>query len=266
MKFKMLSAAFLAGLVFTASAFAAPAGWTEDFAAAQKQAAAENKDLLLEFTGSDWCAPCIALKREVFDQPAFGESVPKNFVLVKLDFPNRIPQSDELVAQNQRLQEKYAIQGYPTVILADAAGKPYAQTGYQPGGAEAYVAHLEELRANKAVRDEALSAAESAEGLDKARALDVAVSAIGLELAVNHYGDLIQQIVALDPEDAAGLKTKYENLQSAGEIDQQMQAAFGLLEQQKYDEGLAELDRVISDYNLGGERKQVILTIKGQVY
>ena len=62
-------------------------GWTHDMQAAMKQAAEEKKDLLLDFTGSDWCGWCIKLDSEVFSKDAFQSSAPKNCVLVKLDYP-----------------------------------------------------------------------------------------------------------------------------------------------------------------------------------
>lgn len=260
------AAAFLAATCLTASAFAVPEGWTEDFAAAQQQAAAEGKDLLLEFTGSDWCPPCKALKREVFDQSAFSETAPEKYVLVKLDFPNNVPQSEEVVAQNQALQQAYGIQGYPTVILADAEGRPYAQTGYQPGGADSYVKHLDQLQSAKDQRDESLAAAAAAEGAEKARALDDALSTVPANFLASYYQAELEQIVSLDADDAAGLKSKYEKILSAGAVESQMQEAFGLLSQEKFPEGLAKLSEILGNDNLDAEQKQVILAITGQVY
>src|SRR5262245_9374441 len=61
--------------------------WMVDLEAAKMVAAKEGKDILMEFTGSDWCPPCKALKRKVFDTEAFQTEAPKHFVLVKLDNP-----------------------------------------------------------------------------------------------------------------------------------------------------------------------------------
>ena len=108
--------------LFATTATAASEGWTEDFPAAQAEAKEAGKDLLLEFTGSDWCPPCKALNGEVFSTSAFMDSAPSDFVLVKLDFPSNIPQSETLVNQNNALASKYNIEGYPTIVLADAAG------------------------------------------------------------------------------------------------------------------------------------------------
>lgn len=133
----------LSALVLLASLpslFAADA-WLTDLEAAKKQAAAEKKDILVDFTGSDWCGWCIRLKKEVFDQPEFAEAS-KKFVLVELDFPRGKKQSPELKAKNEALSKQFAIAGFPTILLLDAQGQVYAQTGYQEGGAKQYLAHL----------------------------------------------------------------------------------------------------------------------------
>jgi len=146
-------------------AAAAPT-WLTDLDEAKKVAAKEKKDILVDFTGSDWCGWCIKLKKEVFDLPAF-EAATKKFVLVELDFPNKKPQSDELKAKNRAAQQKYGITGFPTILLMDAQGEVYARTGYQAGGAEKYVAHLQELtkqntpEGKKALAAEAKSASEA---------------------------------------------------------------------------------------------------------
>lgn len=136
----------LSALVLLASLpslFAADA-WLTDLEAAKKQAAAEKKDILVDFTGSDWCGWCIRLKKEVFDQPEFAEAS-KKFVLVELDFPRGKKQAPELKAKNEALSKQFAIAGFPTILLLDAQGQVYAQTGYQEGGAKQYLAHLDTL-------------------------------------------------------------------------------------------------------------------------
>jgi len=119
--------------------------WLTDYEAALRKAKAEDKPILLDFTGSDWCGWCIKLKKEVFDQPAFKKFAADNLVLVELDFPMRKPQSPSLKAQNRKLQTQFRIEGYPTIVLLDSSGKEIARTGYRSGGAEAYIKHLQEL-------------------------------------------------------------------------------------------------------------------------
>ena len=119
--------------------------WMTDFAAAKIKAAAEQKPLLLDFTGSDWCGWCIKLDKEVFSQKAFKEFAADNLVLVELDFPRGKEQSEDLKAQNKALAEKYGIRGFPTILVLSPKGELIEKTGYQRGGPEAYVAHIKEI-------------------------------------------------------------------------------------------------------------------------
>jgi len=126
-------------LAFTlcATATAAP---TTDFAAALKTAAAEKKTILLEFTGSDWCPPCMMMKKEVLSQDSFKTFAADKLVFVELDFPRAKEQSPELVKQNDELQTKFNVEGYPTFILLDSAGKELGRTvGFMDGGPNAFL-------------------------------------------------------------------------------------------------------------------------------
>lgn len=119
--------------------------WMTDFEAAKALAAQENKPMLLDFTGSDWCGWCKKLNKEVFAQPEFKAYAGASLVLVEVDFPSKKPQSDAVKAQNEALQNQYKVTGYPTIILLSPEGEEIARTGYKSGGAEAYVKHLQSL-------------------------------------------------------------------------------------------------------------------------
>jgi protein disulfide-isomerase len=131
-------------LAVTTSTHAA-SHWETDFEHAQKLASESGKYMLLDFTGSDWCGWCIRLKDEVFSKKSFLAYANEKLVLVQVDFPRKKAQSKELKEQNQALASKYGIRGYPTIIILSPKGDFVQQTGYQAGGAEAYVEHLEEL-------------------------------------------------------------------------------------------------------------------------
>ncbi|TVP76691.1 MAG: thioredoxin family protein [Puniceicoccaceae bacterium] len=132
----------LLGLFSVGFTLHASGAWLTDFEAAKAKAAAEQKPLLLDFSGSDWCGWCIRLDDEVFSQSSFKEFAASELVLVKLDFPRDKAQSDEVKAQNRALAGKYGVRGFPTILILSAEGEKIEQTGYRPGGAEAYVQHL----------------------------------------------------------------------------------------------------------------------------
>lgn len=109
--------------------------WKTSFAEATAEAAQQQKQILLNFTGSDWCPWCVKMDEEVLSKKQFSEFASKNLVLVKLDFPRRKKLSPDEKAQNEELAKKYAIQGFPTFVLVDASGKEVRrQEGYLEGG------------------------------------------------------------------------------------------------------------------------------------
>jgi thioredoxin-related protein len=120
--------------------------WMTDLPKAQAQAKADNKLVVMDFTGTDWCPWCIKLNKEVFSTPEFSEFAAKNLVLVEVDFPRHKQQSSELKKANQRLQEKYKIEGYPTVVVLDSAGKKVGELGYEEGGPKPFIEKLAKLK------------------------------------------------------------------------------------------------------------------------
>lgn len=124
----------------------AKSGWVTNYEKAQEEAKANNKLVLLDFTGSDWCGWCILLDREVFSKPQFKEYASKNLVLVEVDFPKMKPIAESTRMQNVRLAQRYGIQGFPTVVVLNGDGQVVAELGYMQGGADAFIAVLERLR------------------------------------------------------------------------------------------------------------------------
>ncbi len=183
--------------------------WLQDAAEAIEKAASENRDLLLLFTGSDWCPPCIKLKKDVLSQKEFVEQAPNSFVLVKFDFPQTVELSAELQKQNDEWSERFGIEGFPTIVLLDSQQRPYAFTGLREEGPAAYLKHLEALRQTREKRDEAFSMAADKQGIERAELLDQGLSALDPDIVEIYYEDVVNEIGELDSEDGAGLRTKY---------------------------------------------------------
>lgn len=116
--------------------------WKTNLEQAIAEAKENHKAVLVNFTGSDWCIWCKRLSDEVFQQKEFEEYAKENLILVKLDFPRSIPQTDETRMYNNNLAQRFGIEGFPTIILINSEGKMVARTGYRPGGAAKYVEHL----------------------------------------------------------------------------------------------------------------------------
>jgi thiol-disulfide isomerase/thioredoxin len=241
--------------------------WITDFALAKERATAENKTILMDFTGSDWCGWCIRLHDEVFDFPEFQEYAEKNLILLELDFPRgkRLPPA--LMAQNEELQERFAVQGFPTILLLDGEGRPFGRTGYQAGGPVTYVQHLTELQEARTARDEALAAAEKSEGLEKAKHLGDAIAALPEDVVFPSYRPIIDEIITLDAKDEAGLKTLYGGLILKQQLDAKLADLQNLLRRSNNEDEImaeiAKLETEFADYQAGLVE---IKLLKGRIY
>ncbi len=120
--------------------------WHTDYKGAQSIAKAENKPILLVFQGSDWCAPCIKLDREVWSTEEFREYASSRWVMLKADFPRRSKNelgTDQAKA-NAALAERYNKNGiFPFVVVLDKEGHVLGETSYQKIGPEGYINLIE---------------------------------------------------------------------------------------------------------------------------
>lgn len=120
--------------------------WQTDFNKSKELAASENKTIILVFQGSDWCAPCMKLEKEIWESDAFKAYAKDHYVLHKADFPrkkvNKI--DSEQVKKNKELAAKYNSKGYfPFVAIIDRNGTVLGETGYKKITPEEYVKHLD---------------------------------------------------------------------------------------------------------------------------
>lgn len=119
--------------------------WHTNINEAKKIATEQDKKIVLVFSGSDWCAPCIKLDKNVFKSDVFNKTADEKWVLVKADFPKKKGNSlsPELTQSNRELAEKYNKSGnFPFVLVLDKDGKVLAANGYKNISAEDYVAML----------------------------------------------------------------------------------------------------------------------------
>ena len=130
-------------------------GWLTHMDLAAKKASKEGKHLLLDFSGSDWCGWCIRLDKEVFQKENWKEYASEHLIQVLVDFPqDKSKQSKALQAQNEALAKQYKVKGFPTVIILSPEGRLVGRTGYQRGGATAYIKHIKSLISNDTASEE----------------------------------------------------------------------------------------------------------------
>ncbi len=123
--------------------------WLEDFAQARELSKTSNKPMLLDFTGSDWCPPCMQMDKQIFSSKKFQEFAKDNLVLMKVDFPVRKPQNVALQKQNAMLDQKLGVnQQYPTIVILSPEGKVLgAHLGFFYQGVDAFIQWIKDQTA-----------------------------------------------------------------------------------------------------------------------
>lgn len=192
----------MTGVVLAAIATPAFAAveWMTDLEAAKKKAAAENKALLLDFTGSDWCGWCIRIRKEVFDKPRFEAYVSDKFIPVEIDVPNNPNFDPQLRMRNKQLCDRYSIEGFPTVLVTDADGT--VAGGFVGGIVDPAKVELILNAGLENVRK--LDAAQKLTGEEKIKLLADVYKSLPEDL-LGSAASLADEIRELDPRDTTGL-------------------------------------------------------------
>lgn len=176
------------------------AEWMTDLEAAKAKAAAENKAVLVDFTGSDWCGWCIRLRKQVLDTPAFEAYARDKFVLMEVDVPQNPKFDTALRARNEKLCEQYGVQGFPTIMVLTPQGDVVGGfSGFKPSVA----ATAETLDAALATAS-LLRKADTQQGAEQLATLLQVYKSLpeGMQQGAS---TLRQRIIALDPQDTTGL-------------------------------------------------------------
>jgi thioredoxin-related protein len=116
--------------------------WKTDFEVAKNEASTQNKTILLVFSGSDWCGPCIKLDRDIWQSAEFKEFAKNNLIIERADFPKKKQNqlAPELKKKNQDLAEKYNKDGlFPLVVILDKNGKVLGKTGFKNVSPHEYI-------------------------------------------------------------------------------------------------------------------------------
>jgi thioredoxin-related protein len=119
--------------------------WKTNFTQVTTEAIVKNKPIILVFSGSDWCAPCIKLDKTIWQSEIFKDYAATNYILERADFPKKKQNQleDELKKNNQNLAEKYNPEGvFPLVVVLDGKGKVLGKTSYKNVTPEEYIAIL----------------------------------------------------------------------------------------------------------------------------
>jgi thioredoxin-related protein len=189
--------------------------WIRDFAAGQRKASAEGKELFVLLTGHGWCYNCELLDREVFQKPEFARHVSPDFVLVEIDFTyGDSEQEKQRERVDRELQKRFLAPGVPVVLLLDRVGVPYAYAvdGYKrETGPQMILKQIDAARAARVRRDKEFAAAQKVSGPERARRLHAGLTALtpwlgslkehGDDALLAFYPKVITEIRQLDAAD-----------------------------------------------------------------
>lgn len=177
------------------------AEWMTDFEAAKARAASENKAILVDFTGSDWCHFCIVLRRRVLDTPAFAQYGDDKFIYLEVDLPRTRPLPKELMAQNNALVKRYGVGGFPTIMVLD-------EKGHALGGFTGGMTRLPDVIKSLDTAWQVFQNLKAAETDSASRAEHLAAAyALYPDSYRKHNAWLQELLEAADPEDKTGWKT-----------------------------------------------------------
>ena len=233
-----------------------PDGWLVGLDRAKDLAAESGRDILLNFSGSDWIPPSIELERRVFTKPEFITPALEKFVLVRLDFPRkRHSQSEALQEANLKAAAHYEVRSHPMVVLADPQGRPYSSVDYKTNlEPELFLKMLVDQQAVRAARDASLEAAEKADGAAKVSHLAKALKELSPNQILRHFRPQFDEIVRLDPDNAGGL-SEVVFYEKTVELRKKLD---GYADQGKWAEALKELNVFKRAYCKTPQQKQKI--------
>ncbi len=176
--------------------------------AAKLIAQAEERTILLNLTGKDWCPGCIYLKEKILDSALMEESMGKRYLLVEIDYPRHpdkiaaIPMEERTARAN--ILKRYKVSGLPCVIYMDADGLPFAVYSQYTQTPQQYIdTIMAKAEAVRHARDEAFAKAATLQGMEKARALIAALELLP-EVCRSQYTALLHEIRDLDPDNILG--------------------------------------------------------------
>lgn len=119
--------------------------WLIDNDEALDAARSADRPVFIIFTGSDWNVWCERMEDEILATPQFADFAGENLILLKVDFPKSIELPEARIKKNRKLQRKYRISGYPTVVVTDSDGIVLGRLAYMNGGPEPFLGALTEL-------------------------------------------------------------------------------------------------------------------------
>lgn len=202
----------------------------QDLERAYALAAQQGKDVMLWFTGSDWCHPCQILEERVFKNEGYLKELGEKFVIVQLDMPKKAKLEAAIMERNQLLKKRLHLQGLPAVVLCDSKGRPYLEESTDNRDPKKLVGLWLKDIDKREQRDERFEEAISAEGgVEQAHGILQGLALVPSRYVDEFYGDFLQKVKELDPQDVNGYFKQRQQQQDAkikAELKQKQMAEF----------------------------------------
>lgn len=260
----ILVMAGMAGLLICGASCSkrSPASWYGNLDEGLVAARVLHKDALIFFSSTNWPGMPGSISRDVLTNAALGESLADSCVLINLDIPKGLAASTTApaasVARIQKLLRTYRVTALPVLFLADCNGLPYARLAYHAGKPDEFVARYQEARKRMDRIQETYLRAQRAHGVERARVLDEAVGMLTMDVILFHR-PYVSEIVRLDADGRAGLRTKYMTRVILFEAGDE-------LERKNPEGALQVLDRIEREFGPKGEVRQSMFVIRSQAY
>jgi tetratricopeptide (TPR) repeat protein len=228
-------------------------------------AKSQRKDILLEFSApQDNAGAPGALESDVLDREPFRREVGEGFILVRMASSSDM--SPAQITQVTTCAQRLGVARFPTFVLLDSDGKPYARSELIASNGIDYQNEFRRLQDLHVRRDESIALARNTKGIERAKHLDDALTAVG-SFAESEYADLRSEVIALDPKNAAGLKAKFEPAMLARQIDATIQGeVYPLVDRGDYPAAIARIDRLMNEIKPTPAQLQLMIAFKGQLF
>lgn len=230
----------------------AAAHWQTNMDRVMTTAQAKDRSILVEFTGSDWCPPCIHLRTQIFPTDEFTNYVRENkLLLVELDFPRDATKlTDAQKAHNSKWLEHYNVSSFPTLVVMDAKGAPFGVVNGADQVVADYLVRLDKELKRKAEVEAKLAQAKELEGQARAEALAEALSYMPVEWRMLHT-EVVNDIIQNDPEDKLGYNRQRTETALTKDQMKELSAVFakysGRVDKESQDAALAEALALLED-------------------
>jgi len=275
-RFRQKWAAFLLwGFVISPALAWADDDWVHEFDDATAAAKQQGKDILIDFSGTDWCLPCQSLWKETLSKHEFIELAAPRFVLLDIDnlAVGAMPKGRK--ERYEALQKQYGIQAFPTIVLTTADGLPYAATGLveKINNPREYWQHLEPLFERGQKFKAALATSGGQQGLTSAKSIVDALAEVRPDFVARFYQDKLDQLRKLKPSDETGYLAFLDSRTELLALEWKLHDGF-LATYDKWADGQTikgrwvpafapqDVDKIIAKYRLRGAALQEALLVR----